>query len=473
MQKIKEWYPLALAEGRPVYRAIVDALAADVRSGVLPAGTRLPTQRRLATLLGVTPGTVARAYSEAERRRLVQGEVGRGTFILDRDGGALSGLATDMGGKGSLDLGLNHPPVHPGSVVERALAETLTRFGGRLDLDALLDIDAPRGSLVHREAVLPWIRRVLPDASADQLIICSGAQHALTVALTELTEPGDRLAVEAYSYPGLMQVARKQHLELVPIAIDEYGLDPVALAQALKAGPLRALYCIPTMQNPTCAVMPPARRLEIAALALEHGLPVIEDDVYGPLSEQPLQPIAAHLPELGYYVTNTSKSLAPGLRVGFLHAPAARISELETVVKENCWMVPPLMVEIVAAWITDGTADLILEQRRKEAAERQELAARVLSGYSLQRHRNGFHAWLSLPRPWTAAAFSSAASALGVHLAPTAAFDATPGAAEEHVRLCVGKESRIERLSQALETLRGLLERGPAGAPPGPQASTR
>jgi DNA-binding transcriptional MocR family regulator len=415
----------------------------------------------------VTAGTVARAYGEAERRRLVQGEVGRGTYVLERDGGALAGLATDAGRDGRLDLGLNHPPVHPGSIVERALAETLARFGVRGDLDLLLDIDAPRGSQRHREAVLPWVRRVLPEASADQLIVCSGAQHALTVALTALTEPGDRLGVEAYSYPGLMQVARKLHLELVPIAVDEYGLEPEALEAALAAGSLSALYCIPTMQNPTCAVMPPARRLEIAGIAQAHGLAVIEDDVYGPLTEQPLVPIAASLPELGYYVTNTSKSLAPGLRVGFLHAPRSRTAELESVVKENCWMVPPLMVEIVAGWISDGTAELILEQRRKEAAERQELAARILSGYPLQRHRNGFHAWLRLPDPWSANAFVAAAAGRGVQLAPTAAFDAWPSSSHDatlrqgYVRLCVGKESSVERLTEALDVLRDLLESNP------------
>ena len=168
--------------------------------------------------------------------------------------------------------------------------------------------------------------------------------------------------------------------------------------------------------------MPAARRVEVANVLREEELFLIEDDVYGPLVGPEVMPISAHVPELGHLIVNAGKSLAPGLRVGFLHAPRGQVDELERLVRDNGWSVAPLMVELVTRWIEDGSAARIIERRREEAAERQDIARQALAGLAYAAHPRGFHLWLALPDPWTASSFVYAAKQAGVRLAPTEAF---------------------------------------------------
>ena len=142
--------------------------------------------------------------------------------------------------------------------------------------------------------------------------MCTGSQHGLTVVLATLLEPGDLLLTESLTYAGVKSVAGLLHLRLKGLPIDAQGLRPEALEEACREGGAKALYLIPTHHNPTTAVMPEERRREIVAIARAHGLAIVEDDVHGLLPEERPRPIAALAPERSYYLTSTSKTLAPG-----------------------------------------------------------------------------------------------------------------------------------------------------------------
>ncbi|QDU65490.1 PLP-dependent aminotransferase family protein [Engelhardtia mirabilis] len=452
------WSP-TLDDGQPAYLALADAIARDVRRGKLAAGERLPTQRALAGRLGITPGTVARAYLEAERRGLTRAHVGRGAFVrgdgvdaAQADGWLERGLAPES----VVDLSLNHPPTGPESGVDTALAEVLSEIASGGGLDALLRLQPARGTARHREIGARWLSERAPDTDPERLVVCSGGQHALAVALGALCRRGDVLLTETLTYPGVLTLAQQLGLQVRAVAQDEYGLRPDALREACARYRPQALYCIPTLQNPTTAVMPAARRDEVAQVLREADVPLVEDDVYGPLFGPEVEPISTRLPELGHLVVNAGKSLAPGLRVGFLHAPRARLPELERLVRDNGWSVAPLMVELVSRWIDDGTAARVTERRRTEAASRIELARRTLGDWSLAAHPRGFHLWLALPDPWNARDFVAAAAERGVRLAPTEAFVAG-GPVPRRVRLCLGREPSMESLRGGLERLAGLL----------------
>ncbi len=449
------WSP-ELEDTKPRYRAIADALARDAASGRLKPGTRLPTHRDLAEHLGVTVGTVTRAYGEATRRGLISGEVGRGTFIR---GTSQAQVAVSDEGD-IVDLSVNHPP-SGGLETTALLSETLATLSGRSDLDRLLHYPPDGGLPEHRAAGAAWIAATGLVAGAETVVVSSGIQHGLTAVLAALLEPGDLLVSEALTYPGMKALAGLLHVRLQGLAMDEQGLRPDAFDAACRASRVKALYCVPTLHNPTTIVMPEARRREIAALARAHGVTIIEDDVHGPLHAAPPPPLSSFAPELSYFLRGTGKCLLPGLRIGFILAPAARVARLCAAVRTTTWMAAPLMAEVVSGWLRDGTAQRLLERQRLEAAARQALATRAFPGRRVETHAHSHHLWLHLPEPWRSDGFAEQAARRGVRVTPSQTFVLGRGQAPHAVRVCLGAASDRARLERGLAVLTELLDGPP------------
>ncbi|MGH7580014.1 MAG: PLP-dependent aminotransferase family protein, partial [Gemmatimonadales bacterium] len=307
------WSPALAADAEPKYQALLDALQRDIEAGVLAPGTRLPTQRDLAQRLGVAIGTVGRAYAVAEERGMVSGEVGRGTFVRGPEPG-VDQDAMEEEDPEVIDLSKSRLMRDPrvGSV-----AGVLQALARRPDLDRLMDFYQPApGMARHRELGALWLRRTGLAVPAERVIITSGAQHGAATVLASLTRPGDLVLTEQVTYTGMKAIASLLHLQLRGLPLDGDGLIPEAFEAACRECAPRALYCMPTLQNPTGRTMPLARRQTLADIAARYDVALVEDDVYGFLPQHPLPPLTALAPEHAYYVTGTSKSMAPGLRVG-------------------------------------------------------------------------------------------------------------------------------------------------------------
>ena len=451
------WMPRLEGREGPRYRAIVEALAEDLAAGSLRHGDRMPTHRELADRLGVTVGTVSRAYGEAARRGLVSGEVGRGTFVLRGEGRHEAGEVD-----GLVDLGQNHPPEPAAQPQRAALLAALGSLTGRADAGRLLDYPAAGGNDADREAGASWIERAGVPAAPEDVLVCTGSQHGLTVVLATLLEPADVLLTEALTYAGVKAVAGLLHLRLKGLAIDADGLRPDALEDACREGGAKALYLIPTHHNPTTAIMPEARRREIVAVARTHGLAIVEDDVHGLLPAERPRPIAALAPERSYYLTSTSKTLAPGLRIAYVLAPPAMVPRLVASLRATTWAVAPLTAAVASLWIRDGTADRLLEARRGEARERQAIARARLAGADLDAKPEAYYLWLRLPEPWRGDAFAAAARARGVLVTPAEAFAVGREPAPHAVRICIGAARTREALGRGLDAVAELLRAGEA-----------
>src|ERR1700731_3403793 len=358
------WLPDLERFAGPRYRAIAEALAADIREGWLTPGTPLPTHRDLAWRLRVTIGTVSRAYAEAERRGLIAGEVGRGTFVRP-PAGAAAIMPGDILGETRdpdfIDLTINRPCAAGEGA---AMAAALVRLAAETDLATLLDYQAPAGRREGRVAGATFLQKCGVATTPEQVVATAGGQHAMFCVIGALTRPGDTLAVEALTYPGLRALASLLHLRLTPITLDEEGLIPEALDAACRAAPVRALYTMPTLHNPTTRTMPVTRREALAEVARRHDLALIEDDVYGFLLDAPLPPLVHFAPERAFYITSASKSLMPALRIGFVHAPKAQVEPIAAAVRDTIYSAPPLMARIAARWIADGTAERLAEEKR-------------------------------------------------------------------------------------------------------------
>ena len=451
------WDPV-LESAEPKYQALVDALDRDIGAGVLPPGTRLPTQRELASRLGVAIGTVSRAYAVAERRGLLSGEVGRGTFVRRRESGLQEGASDEGDDPALLDLS-------KGRLVRDSRDPTLRRsleaISRRSDLDRLVDFYQPAAGMArHRAAGAKWVRRSGLDVGPERVVITNGAQHGAAIVLAAVARPGDLILTEEVTYADIKALASLLHLQLRGVALDEHGVRPDRFEAACRSGAARALFCMTNLQNPTGRTMPLARRQEIAAIAQAHDVTLIEDDVNGFLPADPLPPLAQLAPAHTYYVTGTSKSLAPGLRIGYVVPPPQGIERIAATIRASTWLTSPILAELVTQWIESGDAEEMVEWKRKEIAARHDLALRILGPW-LPSGPVSFHLWLSLPEPWRTEAFVAQARSRGVMVTPSQEFMIGRDSAPHAVRVCLGATLSRERLEEGLRRLAVLLAQGP------------
>ena len=451
------WQPDLGGRAGPKFRQIADAIGDSVSDGRLAKGSRLPPQRDLAYALGVSLNTVSRAYADAIKRGFVQGEVGRGTYV--REVGPLPAEAQSAGltrsSEGPIDFSLNLPvPGHAAG----ALARALEALSGSNALASFLDYQTAGDQGHHAEAGVQWLGRVGLDARPDDIVLTCGAQHGIMVALLAATRPGDVLLTDALTYAPIRAMAHHLGLKIVPVASDDGGLSPEALDAACSRVATKLLYCLPTLQTPTTATMDADRRAAIAAVARQRDLTVIEDDVFGHLPPERPLPLACFAPERTIYITSVSKSLAPGLRVGYLHAPAGTAQALRSAVRLSSWMPPPLMAEIASRWIEDGTADRLNAFQRNEIASRQAMARALIPSRHLRADPYGFHAWLPLPSHWHPDVFRMEAQNRGVKVLVGGTFAVDPSDSPNAVRLCLSHESTRARVQAGLTAIAELLQ---------------
>ncbi|HEU4474088.1 MAG TPA: PLP-dependent aminotransferase family protein [Gemmatimonadales bacterium] len=452
------WNPSLGADTEPKYQVLLDALRRDIESGTLPPGTRLPTQRELARRLGVAIGTVGRAYAVAEQRGIVSGEVGRGTFVRGPEPGVEEG-ALETEDPELIDLSKSRLIRDPrvGSA-----ADLLQAIARRPDLDRLMDFYQPApGMARHRETGARWLQRTGLAVPAERVIITGGAQHGAATVLASLARPGDLVLTEHVTYTGMKAIASLLHLQLRGLPLDGHGLVPEAFEVACREGAPRALYCMPTLQNPTARTMPLERRQAIAEIAAKYDVALIEDDVYGFLAEQPLPPLTAIAPAHSYYITSTSKSMAPGLRVGYVVAPESRVDRVAGVIRASTWLIAPLLAELASEWIERGEADAMVTWKREETTARHAVALRILGGWLPVTPAPSFHLWLPLPEPWRTEEFVAQARSRQVVVSPSEEFVVGRESAPHAVRVSLGATASRARLEEGLRRLAELLRDGP------------
>jgi DNA-binding transcriptional MocR family regulator len=461
------WIPDLEGRRGPKYLALADALADDVAKGALAPGERLPTHRDLAWRLGVTVTTITRAYQEARRRGLIDGEVGRGTFVRDNRKTVLDNqrdlVLTDEGS--AINMAGNRPPML--GQTER-FAETLRNIAEMPDLAALLAYQPLGGTEAHKTVGLDWLARCGVSCSMDQLVVTNGAQHAMDLTMGVVAKPGDVLLTEVLTYPALKAMAERRGLRLRGVAMDDDGLQPAALEEAIRVHKPKALYVLPNLQNPTARTMPDARRRRIATICEAHALPTIEDDIFARLDPNAPPPLTNFMDSRGIYITSVSKSLGPGLRVGFLKAHPDIASEVSAAVRMTCWMVPPLMIEVVRRWLDDGTADDVMERRREMVLRRRAMADEILGPVGMlhrESHPWSTHLWLPLPEGWTSNSFAAAAERRGALVLPSENFAIEPFHAPRTVRVSLSTVQDENRLQEGLEILAEILRKGPERHP--------
>jgi DNA-binding transcriptional MocR family regulator len=437
----------------PRYKGVVDALAAQIRSGRWPAGTRLPTHRGLAAAEGIAVVTASRVYAELAAMGLVSNEQGRGTFVRDHAAAPGAGVDQQSVAVDAIDLSFNSPTV-PGQadLLRRALRD-LAKAG---DLESLLGYQPHRGRVDDRAAVARHLRRRGLDVGRDRVLIVDGAQHGLAVAATALLRPGDVVAVDAVTYPGFAVLARTLGLELAPLPAAGDGPDLDALDQLCRRRRVRAVYAMPTLHNPLGWVLDDARRARLVSIARRHGALIVEDASYAYLVEGAPPPLAALPPEVTVYVSGLSKSVATGLRIGFVVAPAPFVPALERAIRVTTWNTPALTMAIARRWLDDGTVDRLEARKREDARRRQSIARDVLDGLPHVGHPSSYFLWLPLAQGARPDRVAASLARRQIAVSTAEPFATTPSAPPA-LRLALGSVAPAE-LRDALEVVRHEVE---------------
>lgn len=440
----------------PKYKALANSIERAVHDGELKPGDRLPTHRQLAEQLGVTVGTVTRAYAEAERRRLIEARVGSGTFIRGLNPGTASFKVTDSTVDTGIDLGFS-------IALELDQPEQLTRTLATLQhsevLPHLLRYQSEFGLEHHREAGRRWLLKTgLGDFNRDDLLVTLGGQHGFYVALNALLQPGDGLASEGLTYPGLVAAATQQNLRLMPLAIDDQGLTPEALESQCLRHPPRALYLMTRMHNPTGGSMSQQRIDELALICRQYQITVIEDDVQGCLGDPARPSFSQRHPGITITIASLSKALCGGLHVGFMRAPEEWVNAVGAAFRATCWMAIPLTTEVACDWLNNGYADQLLARQQAEIEWRQNAVCERLNQAGLSPRGGGFNVWLDLPAPWRAVNLVARAAEHRIQLKPAEVFAAGQFAAPQAIRICIGGRLKRDTLLSAIDTLIYLIQ---------------
>ncbi|WP_030234142.1 PLP-dependent aminotransferase family protein [Streptomyces sp. NRRL S-350] len=456
------------------YRLLADRIAADIADGRLRPSQQLPTQRAFARSHRIAPSTAGRVYRELTRRGLTVGEVGRGTFV--RAGRAADGgqVALAEPAAARVDLELNYPAV-PGQaeLLSGALAPLL-----RADAlgDALRPVGAAGTGAARRAFAALAGTGTAGTASAgtasagagsaggcwgvdpEDLLFAGNGRQAIAGALSALVPPGQRLGVEALTYPVVKATAERLGIVLVPLAMDEHGLLPEAVTAAHRAAPLRAVYVQPRLQNPLGVSLRPERAAALAEEFRRLDLPVVEDAVWSFLRPE-LAPLAALVPERTVLVDSLSKRLAPGLTTGFAVVPGMLREQVAGALRSGGWTPSAFALEAAVRWIAEGAPSVVEAAKRADAAARQLLAREVLAGRRVQADPCSYYLWWELPGGWRAETFVAAAARAGISVTPATAFTVDPRLSPPAVRVGLASPP-LPVLARALETLARIADCG-------------
>lgn len=438
----------------PRYLAVAGAIARAIDNAELPPGAQLPTQRELAERLGVTVGTVSRAYALARKRRLIVGEVGRGTFVQGLTHSERNARYIPAASEKGIDLGCFRSPVEG---LSQSIVKCLAEVGERASLLPLHMYPPGAGTLSHRLAGTAWIGRTGFNVPVERVLIASGAQQAIAACLATVANHGDTILTEELTYSGVKAISAHLGLRLRAVAMDGQGMVPESLEREATESGARVVYMQPTVHNPTASSMQAARRRRIAEVATRLDLVVIEDDAAASALAERIEPVSALIPERSCYITSLSKSVSPTLRIAYIAASDRLLGALTYTIHTFALGTSPINAEIAALLIGKGTAQEIARSYVKSMARDLDAARAMLAGHTVQTHPGAFFFWLNLPEGWNPDAFVLAAKQRSVTVPSADSFLVARMAMQHGVRVSINPSAQAGMLRKGLAVLNEIL----------------
>jgi DNA-binding transcriptional MocR family regulator len=464
------WLPNISEGAGPLYIRLADQMEKAIFEGQLPAGGKLPPQRNLAYDIGVTIGTISRAYSLLHERGLVSGEVGRGTYVLEHSETApqehqdpvtasLAGTRPLHTPDGKIRFDSTAAPDVGQSDVLSALLQDIMR-------DHPHEVAGYTRSFPDRwqQAGVRWLTYGDWSPQADAVVPTLGAHAGIMAIITVLTNPGDRIVFEHMTYSQVSRAAGLVGRRISLVASDEYGVLPDDFERACVQQHPKIAFFMSSAQNPTLATMPEDRRRAIAEIARRHNVWLIEDNLYGAMDNKDIPLIAALAPERTFVIDGLSKSVSAGVRGGWVACPPHFAQRVRIAHKMITGGLPFLLAELCSRLVLSGEAEAIWDSCRVEINAREAMARDMLAGYDFRSSPDIPFLWLKLPEPWLSATFKNAVYADGVLLDDEDEFRAGRSDRITHrVRLGFSQPRSRQEVADGLKIVRSLLDSGSAG----------
>jgi len=460
------------------------ALLAQIRSGALRSGDRLPPTRILADQLGLNRGTVSSVYDELVAEGVLNAHVGRGTYVegIAMDDEARQGpfrwtdhftdlevvprerellaQASRLAGPDTISFAGLVPDesLYPVRALGKALSEVLEEHGA-----PLLAYGPPGG----HDTFLDFLRAYLAEErgvvqGVEELLVVNGSQQAVDLLARAFLRAGDTVLVEEPSYYGALEIFRGYGARLVGIPVDDQGMTVQGLEAVLAREHPKFMYVMPTFQNPTGSTLPAPRREELVRLSSRYRVPIIEDDFDGELyyDDAPPRPLKSLAGAEGViYIGTPSKMLFPGLRIGWVAAAEPVIRRLSRIKQVSDLSGSPLLQAALARFANAGELKKHMPVVRKAYGRRMRrllasLEEQMPEGVTWTRPKGGLSILVSLPAGLDSTELLPEAIAHGVMFTPGRLFFTRDGA--NHLRLSIGRvneqaaETGARRLGEVL-----------------------
>jgi len=462
------WLPDLSSGSGPLYQRLADSIESDIDKGVIDAGAKLPPQRDLAYDIGTTVGTVGRAYQLLRERGLVSGEVGRGTYVLARQSETVTPEFAEPAVQGTRYVdappgklrfdSTAAPDIGQGAIVADMLSRTAQDYPHEI---SSYTRDFPDRWF---EAGARWLSRNSFRPATEAIVPTLGTHAAVMAAIAALTTPGDYVAFEHLTYSQISRSAGLIGRRTALVASDEEGIDPEDFERVCAQKHPKMIFLMPTAQNPTLTCLSAPRREAIARVAREYNVILIEDDLYGSLTGDPVPLLAEYAPERTIVAGGLSKSVAAGVRGGWLSCPPAYRHRIRVAHKMMTGGMPFLLAEVNARLVLSGQAYDISRRSIAEISARMTIVRETLAGFAFRSHDKVPFVWLTLPEPWLSGTFKQACLEHGVLIDDEDEFKAGRSEQVFHgIRFGVSQPKRREDVAAGVAVIRRLLEEGRAG----------
>lgn len=452
---------------RPIYQELASVITEEILSERIQAGQKLPPYRILSWKLSLSPETIQKAYRALERQCLIIGYVGDGSYVLRTDKNKNHRFRNAPNAISSA-VNLSHASIIDLSRNQSLLSDKMSMWRDFTDISDiddnalfnLLNYTDEQGLQTHREAGVKWLSFVGAKTKPDQIICTNGSQHGLQLILNALLRPHDTVAVDEYTYPGLLSLAKRFQINIIPVAMDNKGICPNDVSQQFKQYRFSALFVMPTLHNPTNIHMPSERRDEIANFCEKHKIIIIEDETQGILCPEPTGSFFDRLPSQTIILSSVSKALSSGLRVGYMAVPRRMISTFKNMIQETCWMATPLVHELAKGGIMSGYAQDCLAITRAEILRRKAFLSKVMEDVRHATLSYSPHYWIEITAKKNDTEIVTALEKRGVKTSPSAQFCGRAIQQRYFIRTCVTAYCTDRALIEAYGEIKKLLSSG-------------
>ncbi len=447
----------------PKYKRLYHALETAVRSGTMKPGRKLPPVRELAWQLGITPGTVARAYQMGTDEGLLEATVGRGTFVkgpsreLPEVPANFVAMPYDDGDHNfrnghTVELGQNELIAN---ITQDVLVSSAINFAQYVRDDALAGCRTQASQWLHKKG--------LTGAPGD-LVLTNGAHNAVMVALNAILNGREpTIATTELTYPGFRQTAHICRARLIGIESDDEGILPDALEFACRNDRVQVLLISSNVHNPTCVATSLERRCAIAELARRYDFQIIEDDVYGTLIDDKPIGFDQLCPERTWHATSLSKCFAAGLRIGFLQCPQGLGPLGLRVMQGMSLSISQLLTKVVERLFECGAVEEYGALIAAENTKRVNHTRNILGKWDVQSRNGVNYVWVGIPEGWSGSTFMSACEAQKLLVAVADKFTLPGSIAPNAVRLTLSDPQSLDTLSEGLNKVDAILSNPPSG----------